>query len=180
MGQNISEKYIIFQLRAKNKEVFKFLFESYFPELVFFAQKMLFDIMKSEDVVKDLFLHMWENAANLEIKISLKAYLYQAVKNRCLNQLKKIDIIGSCDLNALNNIIIDADTEDYDKEYLEQEILKAIKKLPPKMAVIIELKYFKGYKRYDIAEMLNISELTVKNHLAKGRQYLRKELKYLF
>lgn len=180
MSINISDKYIIAQIRAKNKEAFNFLFEAYFPKLVRFAEKMLFDVMKSEDVVNDLFLHLWENATKLNINTSIKSYLYQSVKNRCLNQLKKVDIKSAYDISEIEGIIYNIDTEDEDAVYLEQEISKAIKKLPQKMALVVEMKYLQGQKRSEIAKSLNISELTVKNQLAKGRQYLRKELKHLF
>lgn len=177
---NISDKFIISQIRAKNKEAFKFLFESYFFELARFAEKILFDLNQSEDVVEDLFLHIWENSAKLDIKTSVKSYLYQAVKNRCLNQLKKVDIKSVYDVTGIDEILFDIDIEDDDAEYLEQEIAKAIQRLPHKMALVIELKYLKGHNRMEIAKLLNTSELTVKNQLAKGRQYLRKELKHLF
>ncbi|MFV0592908.1 MAG: sigma-70 family RNA polymerase sigma factor [Draconibacterium sp.] len=156
------------------------MFEAYFPELVRFAEKLLFDVMGSEDVVKDLFLYLWENASNLDVKISLKSYLYQSVKNRCLNRLKKVDIKAAYDVAEIEGILYDINIEDEDVVSLEDEISKAIKKLPAKMAMIVEMKYLNGRKRSEIAEELNISELTVKNQLAKGRQYLRKELKHLF
>ncbi|TKG91132.1 RNA polymerase sigma-70 factor [Puteibacter caeruleilacunae] len=174
------DKYILSQIRDKNKEAFSFLFEGYFEELVRFAEKMLFDAMKSEDVVKDLFVHLWENATNLEIKTSIKAYLYQAVKYRCLNHLKKVDIKSAYDLTEIDGILLDIDEEDDDPAFIEQEISKAIKNLPEKMALVVDMKYLKGMKRSEIAKSLNISELTVKNQLAQGRKYLRKELKHLF
>ena len=177
---DVSEKYIISQIQAKNKEAFKFLFESYFPELVRFAENILFDVMKSEDVVKDLFLHLWENAAKLDIKTSVKSYLYQSVKNRCLNQLKKLDIKSTYNVTEVDAIMQDIDPDDEDAVYIENEISKAIQKLPPRIALVVELKYLKGQKRSEIAKLLDISELTVKNQLAKGREYLKKELKHLF
>ena len=174
------DKFIISQIRDKNKEAFSFLFEGYFEELVRFAEKILFDVMKSEDVVKDLFLYLWENASKLNIQTSIKSYLYQAVKNRCLNQLKKVDIKSAYDVSQIDGIIYDIDTEDDDPAFIEQEITKAIKKLPTKIALVIQLKYLQGMKRSEIAKTLNTSELTVKNQLAKGRKYLQKELKHLF
>lgn len=89
---DVNDKYIILQVRNRNKDAFKFLFEAYYEDLVQFAEKMLFDIMSREDLVKDLFLYLWENAADIDIKISLRPYLYRSVKNRCLNRLKKVDI----------------------------------------------------------------------------------------
>ena len=37
----------------------------------------------------DIFIYLWENRETFQIQLSLKAYLFQAAKNKCLNELRK-------------------------------------------------------------------------------------------
>jgi RNA polymerase sigma-70 factor (family 1) len=176
---NSGDKYIVEQVRKRNKEAYEFLFAEHYAELVSFAENMLFDIHQSEDIVEELFIYLWENAEKVNIQVSLKSYLYQSVKNRCLNHLKRVDIKAAYDISKIESIIHDVDSEDNDVEMLEVEIEKAIASLPLKMSEVMRMKYISGEKRAVIAKSLKISELTVKTHLARGRAKLKNKLKHL-
>jgi RNA polymerase sigma factor (sigma-70 family) len=45
------------------------------------------DSDQAEDVVQELFARLWQDREALSIKVSLKSYLFTAVRNRCLNAL---------------------------------------------------------------------------------------------
>lgn len=56
------------------------------------------------------------------------------------------------------------------------ELLGALHKLDARAAQIVELRYFGGYEETEIAQMLEISERTVRRDWRKARAYLLAEL----
>ena len=55
-------------------------------------------------------------------------------------------------------------------------LLPSVLKLPRKYKNVLYLHYYEGYKTFEIAEMLNMNENTVKSHLKRGRELLKKEV----
>ena len=49
-------------------------------------------------------------------------------------------------------------------------------KLPFKYKTVIFLYYYEGYSTLEISEILNIKDATVRTHLKRGRDLLKKEL----
>jgi len=74
-------------LKRKNIKAFEVLFFKYHGRLVLFANKFTGDLRISQDLVQDAFLKLWEKPEIISSIESPKAYLFQAVRNSCLNHL---------------------------------------------------------------------------------------------
>ncbi len=80
----LSEKIIVEELSNGNEQVYRSLFDNYYPTLMQLAFRFLYDKDACKDIVQDVFITLWEKRAAQEIK-SLKWYLHTAVKNKCLS-----------------------------------------------------------------------------------------------
>ena len=67
---------------------FRELFDRYYAPLCRFAEFWLRDRASAEEVVLDVYTHVWQHAAELRITVSVRAYLFRAVRNRALNRLR--------------------------------------------------------------------------------------------
>ena len=85
---NLFEKKIVRKIREGNIYEFEVLFKKYYEMLCAFGYKYLENIEQIEEVVQDTFYNIWKNRTNLNIKTSMKSYLYTAVKNNCLQVLR--------------------------------------------------------------------------------------------
>ncbi|MDP4678939.1 MAG: RNA polymerase sigma-70 factor [Cyclobacteriaceae bacterium] len=167
---------IITEIQNRNVQVFESLFHDFYQPLVRFAEGIVFDPQLAEDIVQNLFIHLWENCHNIEIKSSLKAYLFMSVKNRCLNRLKELQIRDKNKLLYLEAMLNSGQMyEDFDPLLLDK-LNSGLDQLPEKMAEIVKLKYLEGNKLKEIATQLNISENTVKKQLLRAKDKLRKLL----
>src|SRR3972149_1271784 len=145
------DEILIEEIRNRNQNAVKALFFEYFPSLTKFARRFIFDKLESENVVQEFFIHLWENIDNIVIKSSLKAYLYQSVKNRCLNYLRDIHVSDKYNILYIEAMInIDDNIPKTDFEAFNK-INLAINALPPKMAVIFKMKYLHDKKYKEIA-----------------------------
>ena len=93
---------ILDEISKRNIKVFETFFNKHYKDLVICANGYLFDKSASEDVVQEVYIYIWENAKNLNIKSSLKNYLYAMVRNKCLNYLKSIKITDNYSYLELN------------------------------------------------------------------------------
>ncbi|MCC9064762.1 RNA polymerase sigma-70 factor [Flavobacterium piscisymbiosum] len=164
---------VLEELQNQNKTVYKNVFNHFYKGLVVYANNFLFDQQTSEDVVQEVFISLWENAKNIEIKTSLKAYLYAMVRNKCLNYLKSIKITDDLNLIDLNSVLTLEDDLDIiseeEKNIVYVQILKVIETFPESMKQIFKLKFIENYKYNEIADELDISVNTVKTQLKRAR-----------
>ncbi|MDE6349174.1 MAG: hypothetical protein K2L60_11135 [Bacteroides sp.] len=75
-------------IQAKDEQAFKFLFDTYFVPLCRYVHLYLDSTQEGEELVLDILMYVWEHSSQINLTLSLKAYLFQAARNRCLNFLR--------------------------------------------------------------------------------------------
>lgn len=164
------------RLRNRDKEAFRYLYETYFSKMVLFAESFVYDEEEAKDLVQDLFCHLWEHAPRLEVKTSLRSYLVTSLRNRCLNVLRDRKIRDE----HKDKVAEAAAFSGLEDEELDEEVVKklhdALASLPEKMREIILLKIVDEKKNWEIAEELNIAETTVKTQVQRAYRLLRDRL----
>ena len=158
----------------KNKKATgrEFLFEEYYKPLVVWCDTFLNDISRSEDLVQDFLIKLWEKRIGEKLQPStLRSYLFVSIRNLALNAKVKINPVRYvCDLGYFEK-----PWEEYDniEEEVIQRIEREIKKLPSRSRDIIECVYLKGMRYKDVAAELNISVATVNTLLVNALKKLR-------
>lgn len=151
----------------------------YYSRMHRFARAYVLSNEDAENIVQDVFLLLWERRMVLDIQISLTAYLFSLVKNKCLDYLrhkvvadeyKKELTLKLTALELLNHTLSSEDD-------VERIITNAINKLPERCKLIFLKSRIEGKKYREIAEELNISVNTVENQMAIALKKLRVELK---
>ena len=75
-------------IKQDDQLAFKQVFYKYIDPLSHFVNFYIRDWDATEELVMDLFSFIWENRTTLEIKITLKAYLFQAAKNKAFTHIR--------------------------------------------------------------------------------------------
>lgn len=165
-------------IRKGDPKVFEVIYRYYYAKLCFYAYSMVHDRDISKDVVHDVFSNMWTRRIDLQHVVSLKFYLYRAVKNKAINYLKlaKTKITSPVDSELIQFKSSENIESDYERNELEGIVEKIIDELPPKCREVFILVKYQGLKYHEAAEILQISPNTVDNHMAKAFSKLRKEL----
>lgn len=132
----------------------------------------------SYDVVQDVFVKIWENRANFYIHHSLKAYLYQAVRNQSLKFLEKNKqkIKLQKRLEKQQNLSFKETENHINTEELSQKVWKLVEKLPERRRTIFLLYRKNGLSYSEIGEVMGITRKTVENQMGKSLQFLRENL----
>lgn len=128
-----------------------------------------------EDIIQDVFMNIWHNREKLEIKISLKGYLYACVRYQVFNQFRKnkdkihVEFFDNLDQRFQ---YATPETEMMHNELLQQ-ISFIVETLPEKCQMVYKLSREENLSHKAIAEHLNISTKTVENHISKALQVIR-------
>jgi len=171
-----TDKILFGEIKHRNLKVYEALFREYYPQLVKFSENYIYDKQECEDIVQNLFIHFWENAERINLTVSIKAYLFESVRNRCINHLRDLNIHDKHNLLYLETQL---NYENYSDTPDPEVILKinaAIAQLPPQMSEIFRLKYLEGKKLKEIANLSQVSENTIKTQLQRAKDKIRRIL----
>lgn len=165
-------------LSQGRESAFEVLFLKYYTPLVVFARKVISDDDLARELVQDVFVNFFEKHKEINIHSSLKAHLYQSVKNRCLNQIKREQIRRDHHANIfLDKKNDEAFVEDKLQETeLETKIFAIVQSLPLQCKKIFEMSRYEGIPNQEIADELNLSKRTVETQISKALKLLRAQL----
>lgn len=172
------EKQVVTSFKIDDESAFEQLFRAYYPRLCAFASTLLDDRAEAEEVVQTMFCRLWEQRTSLEVTSSVQAYLFRAVRNASLNQIKKTQIRDAYKVMNLDNLNQNPEFQPdrITESALSQRIEKAIADLPEQCRLVFKLSRFEEMKYKEIAEHLNISIKTVENQMGKALKKLRLDL----
>ena len=175
-NENISDFALYSKIREENVPAFEVLFKKYYKPLVIFSQYYVKDLQVSENIVQETFLNIWENRKKINITSSVKSYLYTAVKNRSFNHLEK----DKKHINLINMNEFTLKQESPHEKLAENETLAAVYKeienLPEKCRETYMMFIYNELSYSEIAEIQNVSMNTVKTHMYRAVNILRKRL----
>lgn len=149
---------------------FKELFRKYYPEAIQCALFYLHDLALSEDVVQEVFTKLWEQRDKISEIDNLHGYLLFSVKNSSLNYLKHQAVVNKFQQDYL----YEAEQEEPLSEEYFDAIRRLVDQLPPKRREVLEMSVVESKSYQEIADALDISVNTVKDHLKKAYSFLRK------
>ncbi|WP_353196423.1 RNA polymerase sigma-70 factor [Parapedobacter defluvii] len=171
---------LIQQLHRGNQAAFDALFRMFHPALCFFARRLASGLPKgqAEEIVQDAFLKLWQRRTNFSDLSAIKAFLYIATRNACLNYIEKEQVRSRRHEQYLHSVdeVEDAVVEEIIYAEVLREVSQAIDTLPEQCRRIIKMAYEEGLTPKEIAQVLNISISTVNNQKSRGVSLLKKRL----
>jgi RNA polymerase sigma-70 factor, ECF subfamily len=167
------------RLRAGDARALEELFRQQYEPLCRFAERYLRDRAGSEDLVQDLFAALWARRSRLDIRGSLRAYLFASVRNRALN-VRKHQLVerdweqdeAAPEVRVLHRTPRRPD-ELLDERELDARVRGAITNLPERCRAVMQLRWHEQLSYSEIATILGISVKGVEIQLARGLRALR-------
>ena len=158
-------------IKEGDRLAFRHLFETWFTPLCRFMHLYISEKTVVEELALDLFMHIWENRQTLQIQVSLKSYLFQAARNRCLNELRKQK--NTVSLDEISGEIIDAGVYSLEETELHNLIQEAVLALPDKCREVFDLSRNESLSNREIADRMNISVKTVEAQITKALKRIK-------
>jgi RNA polymerase sigma-70 factor (ECF subfamily) len=164
--------------RKGNTRAYSVLFKKYYEQLYQFAGRYVHDMQSAEEIVQDVFVHIWENRQKFRITTSVKAYLYKAVRNKALNHIKAMNVKSRRMSESSWQLEQDVRTPEQELESgrVTEAFYAALRQLPERGRQVFLMKKLDGLTYPEIADTLNISENTAKTLVFRSVNTLRKKL----
>ncbi len=150
---------------------FEELYRIYYGNLILFAQSFVYQKDTAEDLVQEAFLHLWDSPPNENE--SLKSYLYAAVRNKCLNHLRHLQVEDKYRKKEMEALQISETYDMLHDEALIEKIKLAVEGLPEKCKLSFKMCVFQDMKYKEVAEELGVSLDTVKDHMKRAYRFLK-------
>jgi len=162
--QELQERIALYEDIKAYSQLYELLFDG--------LHRLSYSMVKSkevaEEIVSDVFIKLWQIRNKIMEINNLRVYLYTVTKNLSLNYVsrncKNVTVsLDSIDLEAIVEVSEPADQ--CISADMVTLIRRVIDKLPPQCKLIFQLVKEEGLKYKEVAAILNISPLTVRNQI---------------
>ena len=166
---------------------FEQFYITWYSRAKYFAREYVTSESDAENIVQDVFLHLYERRDLMDAYTNLTAYLFTSIKNRCLDYLRKwvleqetaqeMQDEFDMELRMKYDSLEIFNTQFSDETDIRELLNSALQKLPERCRDIFIMNKLEGKKQKEIAEELNLSINTVESQMGIAYKKLREELK---
>ncbi|OEK05558.1 RNA polymerase subunit sigma [Roseivirga misakiensis] len=154
-----------------------------------FSYKYFNDYDMAMEVTQKTFISMNKNLSKLKDEGSFKSWIYRIAANYCHEEVRKqqkrwvfpfMKVQSKNDSKDIENTVANGGHENPEQVYgnteLKSVLKKALSTLPEEQRMVVIMKEYEGLKIREIAEVMEISENTVKSRLYYALGSLKKLL----
>lgn len=140
------------------------------------AVRILGQAEDAEDLVQDAFVAALEKIDTFDAERDFAPWFYRILVNRCLNARKSRARRNTVELPADVMSATASPLLETERSELRHHLTLALAKLPEKQRTIVTMFDLEGFSSPEIAEVLDLSDGTVRWHLHQARRVLRDAL----
>ncbi|SHM90850.1 RNA polymerase sigma factor [Mucilaginibacter sp. OK098] len=176
--KNLSEQLLLTKCGDGDTLAFRELYQQYKSFVFGVVYARLNSREDARDITQDIFVSLWTNRQQLRQIKDFKIYLYVFSRNHVISAYRKksIRIKGESYLvEQIDQLAYSAEDHRLANE-LTSHIDQFVDQLPETMRSCYALSKNEGKKNCEIADILNISEKTVRNNVSEALKRLRLNL----
>lgn len=179
----MSDEDLMSAISKGDKRAFDELYSRYSGALMGYFMRMLWkDREKAEDFVHDLFAKIIRKPELFDASRNFKTWVFSVANNMCKNEYKKQEVRKNTS-NGLDSSYAVGDqnanvlTEVHEGQF-QSEFLSSLAGLDDKHSEVFKMRHMDGLSIKEIADVLNISDGTVKSRLFYATKYLAQSLEH--
>lgn len=159
--------------RAKggDHDAFAELIERHEAMVYSLAWNFFGDRSRAEETAQDVFLQLYRNLGAIESDSHLLFWLRQVTTRRCIDQTRRVK------LKAVSLDDVELRTaEKHADPFLDRRLRESIETLPEPQRAVLTLRYQEDLDPSEICRIVGMPVNTVKSHLHRALQALRRKL----
>jgi RNA polymerase sigma-70 factor (ECF subfamily) len=169
---------LVERLRAGEDEAFELLVAELWTPAVRFALRSTGDRDAAEDAAQEAFVVLYERRAELEPTGSVRAYLYQIIRNRLIDQARRASVRAQAARLAPPPAPA-SPHHALEGTEVKELVDRAVDQLPERTREAFMLAYLQDLSYREVATVMRISEKTVGHHVSAALAQLRLSLRPL-
>ena len=168
---------LIIRAQQGDKDALNQLFSNWYKHVYNIAYRYFGDAEAAKEVSQQTFLTVQQKLAGLKDPVSFRLWLYRTVINLCHVEARR-NSSRKRSFEKYQRTRSNGQAPSPDALYQRKEqadfVLAALQQIPKEQRTVIIMKEYEGLKFREIADVLEISENTVKSRLYYGLKSLRK------
>ena len=167
-------------LRDGHQQGLQYFMQRHLRALTYFAQRMVKEVEVAEEIVQDCFVKVWDSRGRFESAENVKAFLYIATRNACLNHLDAASTRRRARFDELSEDLLQPDSNVLTGMIHAETIAlihAELERLPEQQATVFKLTYFDGFTTEEICQALSISANAVFLARSRATQTLKRVFK---
>jgi RNA polymerase sigma-70 factor, ECF subfamily len=190
VAEPLSDHLLLEAIREGDEDAFAELVRRYRNQITSYIYRLTNDYDNAVDLSQETFIRIYRAADRYQATYAFSTYIYRIATNLAITELRKrkrqrLISLTSFFLSNKDETVVEFDPADehplQDAELVENErqcaIKRAIESLPSKYRVPVVLRDVEGRSYEEIAQILGLSEGTVKSRINRARNFLRDKLK---
>jgi len=177
---------LVARIRRGDASAFELLFRTFNAPLCAFAYRYLRSRDGAEDAVHDVLARIWAQRERLDVRGNLRTYLYTAVRNEAVSQLRRQIVerrwrdrassepTGAGPGNASNDA-----ASQVERDELAAAVRRALDHLPERCRLALTLRLQRQMSYAEVADAMGISVKTVEIYIGRGIAALRESYESL-
>lgn len=176
--QTALERDILLRLRSGDEDAFRTIYERYSRLIYHNIMRFVKDPSIADDLLQDVFIKIWENRELVNPDRSFPAYLFTCSRNITFNFKRHLKVqIESAKHLTHDQTHIDKSLEEMlDTKEVQNIIENVINKLPLQRQKIFRMCKWEGMSYQEVAEELQISVSTVRDHIVKANKFVKEAI----
>jgi len=165
-----SDKTLIRRIAAGDQSAMRALFARYRVRVYRWLLRLVDDESLAEDLLSEVFLDLWRHAASFEARSSLSTWLLAIARYKALSA-RRHRTDAELDEATVSTVPDDPEVT-LQKKNRAEALRQSLLQLSPDHREVIDLAYYHGKSVKEIAEIVSISEATVKTRMFYARRKL--------
>lgn len=163
------------QLRKGNQAALSALFRLYYGELLHYGQHFYTHDPIVEDKIQEIFLHLWEQQAQLSQPKNILAFLVRALRNALIDESRRRQSQHKL-MSEVTWLTTQTTEETPDLIEKRAQLQTALLQLSETQREIIFLRFYNQLPYSEIAEIVDMQYQSVRNAAHRGMKVLRKTI----
>ena len=171
--ESSSDKTLTRRIAAGDQSAMRALFARYRVKVYRWLLCLVVDEALAEDLLSEVFLDVWRHAASFEARSSLSTWLLAIARYKALSaRRRRTD--AELDEATVSTVPDTGDDPEVtlQKKNRAEALRRSLPRLSPQHREVIDLAYYHGKSVKEIAEIVSISEATVKTRMFYARRKL--------
>lgn len=176
-----TDEQLLCLIERGDQKAFDLLFRRYRNKLFSYLFKITRSQETAEEIVLDVFMKIWTAGGILRTISHFEAFLFRVAYNRAVDFLRKAQRDRQLQKDIYERMIADPSPSLFVEQAIlardmEKTIEEAVKQLSPQRQEVFRLSREEFLTYDEIAERLQLSPVTVRNHMSAALRNIRSKL----
>lgn len=174
-SSQLSDEVLLELISQGDQQAFSQLYLRYQPRLVKYCARVLRDdVAQAADLVDEAMFDVWRSAEHFAGRSKPSTWMYSIARNKVISWLRKTSEVSLEDESILD-AMVDPNANPHEElamDDMKQQLLRLMDQLTDEHREVLKLTYFEEKSVKEVADLLDISENTVKTRMFYARKRL--------